>query len=92
MSATRYIQNKEIAWRRVAGDGVLVAPLTGDVTVFNEVGTRMWELWDAERTVDDVAGTIMAEFAVDSETARRDAEAFAADLVTRGLLRLVQTN
>ena len=72
--------------RLVDGEMVLVHPAQGKIRVLNRVGTRLWELADGRRSVDEMANAIAAEYGVDLARARSDALAFCADLVERGVL------
>lgn len=72
--------------RLVDGEMVLVHPAQGKIRVLNRVGTRLWELADGRRSVDEMASAIAAEYGVGLDRARSDALAFCADLVGRGVL------
>jgi hypothetical protein len=76
--------------RLVDGEMVLVHPAQGKVRVLNRVGTRLWELADGRRSVEEMAGAIAAEYGIDLDRARSDTLAFCADLVDRGVLARAQ--
>jgi len=84
---TRLRQNSRVACRVYDG---LAEVITLDEPIrqhrLNAVGTRIWELSEMGVTVADVAARIAAEYAVDEDTARRDARDFCRDLVARGIL------
>lgn len=67
---------------------VLVVPERGEARVLNEVGARIWQRADGQRTIRTIAATICAEYAVEPHQAEADALAFVADLVGRGLFVL----
>jgi len=72
--------------RLVDGEMVLVHPAQGKIRVLNRVGSRLWELADGLRSVDEMARTVATEYGVDLDRARSDALAFCTDLVERGVL------
>ena len=87
----RYIKRGEIAFRVIAGEGVLV-PIKGGVgdlhSIFrmNEVGAAIWGLIGPERTIAKIAGRICEEFEVAPDQARRDVAVFVAALLDKGLI------
>jgi hypothetical protein len=46
----------------------------------NEVGSRIWDLIDGNRTVDEIASTIAGEYDVDPDEALADTGDFIAQL------------
>jgi hypothetical protein len=74
--------------RLVDGEMVLVHPAQGKVRVLNRVGSRLWELADGRRSVEEMAVIIADEYGVGLDRARGDSLAFFADLAGRGLLSL----
>jgi hypothetical protein len=80
------VQAQGTVSRRVDAEEVLVHPQQGIVRVLNDVGGRLWELADGERTIADAARVIETEYVVDSLRAQEDALSFYRDLASRGLL------
>ena len=66
---------------------VVVDPATNVVRIFNEVGSRIWQLIDGERSVDAIVQTLITEYDVSAEEAERATDAFLADLEARQLLK-----
>ena len=62
----------QVAARIVDGSAVIVTADSGQVTVLNAVGTRMWQLIDGTHTVQEIASVIHSEYLVDLEQAQRD--------------------
>lgn len=77
-----------VASRALDGEAVLVHPAQQKVRVLNEVGARLWELTDGERSIGEMARVIAAEYEVSLVKAEADALTFCQDLVGRGLLTL----
>lgn len=66
----------QVAATVVDGQAVIVLADSGQVTVLNEVGTRIWQLSDGERNVDEIIQVIMAEYDVPEDVAWQDAKIF----------------
>ena len=76
------------AWRVIEGEAVILAVDTKVMRGLNAVGSRVWELVDGRRGVDEIVETIVAEFAVEPERARADVDAFLRQLADKGLVTL----
>ena len=74
------------ASRLVDGEAVIVLPGEGTVKVLNDVGSRVWELADGTRTVDDMVETIYDEYDVDRDQAQEDVIEFVTTMVAANLL------
>lgn len=81
-----YRRARDVRYRVVEGEAVILRQRAGETLVLNEVGARVLELLDHGATLDTVAATLAEEFEVETDEARRDVEAFAADLVSAGIL------
>lgn len=71
----------QVAATVVDGQAVVVMADSGQVTVLNEVGTRIWELIDEGHNLGEIIQAIMAEYEVTPETAQQDTEYFINRLV-----------
>jgi hypothetical protein len=71
----------QVAATVVDGQAVIVMADAGQVTVLNDVGTRIWQLSDGKRNVDEIVQTIVAEYEVTPEIAWQDVETFLQRLV-----------
>jgi hypothetical protein len=64
---TVYSQNEGFVYREIAGEAILV-PVYGQVAdmesifTLNEVGARMWSLFDGQRTVAEVCSAVLEEY------------------------------
>jgi hypothetical protein len=75
------VVHPQVASRTVEGSAIIVLADTGQVKMFNPVGTRVWELADGKRSVRDIVSSIVEEFAVDYPEAERDVLEFLQQLV-----------
>ncbi|MBI2218842.1 MAG: PqqD family protein [Candidatus Rokubacteria bacterium] len=82
-------KSPRVAWRTIAGEGVVLSLDTRMLRGLNPVGTRVWELIDGHRAVDDIATEIAREFGVEAERARADVDAFVAELADKHLVEMV---
>lgn len=54
----------------------------------NAVGTRLWDLLEEPRTIEDLVTTIREEFDVSEERSREDVESFVDDLEAADLIEV----
>ncbi len=73
-------RNKDIVWRNLAGEAVLLNPHNGKYFGLNAVGCSFWEKIDGERTVDEIIDLLLAEYNVDRETLERDINELVSNL------------
>ncbi|MFH1141860.1 MAG: PqqD family protein [Chloroflexota bacterium] len=89
-----YQKGGNIVCRNIGGELILV-PISreaGDMACFytlNSVGARIWELLDGKRPVADIAGTIVEEYEVDLEGARKDSMDFLRRMEEMGVVTLL---
>ncbi len=82
----RPAHHSRTASRVFSGEAVVITPAENMVRMLNPIGSRIWELADGTRTMDDIATTLTGEFDVDFDHARRSVTTFVEDLAGRGLL------
>ena len=84
-------RSEDFLLRDVAGTlvivpvGPAVKAFPGMITV-NATGKYIWELLETEQTVQTLTDALAARYEVDSQTARRDVEAFLEKLRPTGAL------
>lgn len=84
-------RNTNFILREIAGENILVATgeaaqiFNGMITL-NEVASFIWNNIDECKTVDKLIASILDEFDIDDETARRDIESFTAELIRIGMV------
>jgi hypothetical protein len=76
----------QTAARVFSGEAVIITPAENTVRMLNAVGSRVWELADGTRTVDQIAGVLAEEFDVDPAQAEESASRFVDELAAKGLL------
>jgi hypothetical protein len=78
-------RNPATAWRTIEGEAVILSLDTKVFRGLNAVGSRVWELIDGRRSVDEIAALVAGEFQVAPEAAARDVRAFVETLLAKGL-------
>ena len=89
---TTVTRNKDVAWRIIEGEAILISAEDSMLHSLDEVGTRIWELADGSNTIKDIAQKIFDEYEIDLETAQNDVVEFVANLASDKLNLLVTTN
>lgn len=79
-------RQKEVAWRMIDGEAVIITPADSTMHSLNDVGTRIWELITGNRTLREVADVIQTEFDVEADRAQKDTIWFAECLAKKGLV------
>jgi hypothetical protein len=82
-------RNKDVAWRIIEGEAILISAEDSMLHSLDEVGTRIWELADGSNTIKDIAQRIFDEYEIDLETAQNDVVEFVANLASEKLNLLV---
>jgi hypothetical protein len=73
---------------RVGEELVMMSAEQGNYLGLTEVGTRVWELIEAPRDLDEICALLESEFDVAPEVCRAEVEAFLNDLAQHGAVAL----
>ena len=79
-------KNPATAWRVIEGEAVILSLDTKAFRGLNPVGSRVWELIDGQRNVDEIVEAVVREFDVTREQAAVDVTAFVRELQEKGLV------
>ena len=74
------------AWRVIEGEAVILSLDTKVFRGLNAVGSRVWELIDGRRSVDEIVEVIVREFEVTPERAATDVQDFVRELLDKELV------
>ena len=77
------------ASRVIEGEAVILSLDTKVLRGLNPVGSRVWELIDGQRSVEEIAGLIVNEFDVEGTQAAQDVRGFVQELLDKGLVTRV---
>ncbi len=80
------IHHPRTASRVFSGEAVVISPAENLVRMFNPVGSRIWELADGTRTMEQIAIVLTEEYEVDLAHARQSVATFVDELVAKRLL------
>ena len=88
MNIAKIYPNKSphTASRIIDRQAVVVIPGKGQVNILNPVGSRIWELADGKKSLNELAMLISNEFEVEPEVAYLDTEEFVYELLEKGML------
>ena len=76
----------DVIWQ-ILDDGVmLVSPVTGQVRVLNETGTKLWQLLNDGLSLAEIEANFVQNYKISLEQAKKDVGAFVSELLTKGLL------
>lgn len=75
-----------------SGEAVVITPATNMVRMFNPIGSRIWELIDGQRTVEDITGMLIGEYDVTPERAATTSMEFFAMLEEKQLIQWKTTS
>jgi Coenzyme PQQ synthesis protein D (PqqD) len=73
-------RNPSAGFRIFEGQAVVVLPDEAEVNVLNEVGARVWELIDGERSVQSIVDQICEEYDMGREQVERDVRELLGNL------------
>jgi hypothetical protein len=79
-------KSPKTAWRIIEGEAVILSMESKVLRGLNPVGSRIWELIDGRRSLEEITGTIVQEFDVTPAAAAQDVRTFIQELLDRGLV------
>jgi hypothetical protein len=79
-------QKPDTAHQIIDGEAVIITPGQMMVHVLNAVGSRIWDLADGERNIEDIAKVLSEEFDVSYNTVLRDTTEFTTDLAQKEMM------
>lgn len=82
----RPVHSGNVASRVYGNDAVIISPDEGVVRMLNPTATRIWELADGSRSVNEIAAILTAEFDVELPQARQSVIRLLTELADRQLI------
>src|SRR5512139_3995986 len=88
---TKFSRAHSIVFRKIAHESILVpirrrAGEAEQIYTLNEVGARIWELVDGDRTVEQIRDIVVEEYEVSTQEAEKDLIGLLAQLEQIGAL------
>ena len=81
------LRSEGITWQEIDGELVILDTARSVYLTTNVAGTHLAKLLTEDRSLDELADALEAEYGIDRATAMTDAQAFVADLRDSDLLR-----
>ena len=79
-------RSADVVGRIYGSDAVVISPDQGLVRMFNPTATRIWQLVDGSRSVEEIAVTLTSEFDVDLAQARQSVIRLLTELSEKQLI------
>lgn len=79
-------KNPNVVGHLVEHEVVLILLDKNQVKVLNEVGSRIWDLLNGQRSVGEIACVIVEEFEVEIQQSLDDVLVFLEELVQKGIV------
>ncbi|MGB8643714.1 MAG: PqqD family protein [Anaerolineae bacterium] len=73
--------HSQVAARVMGDQALIVLSDSGEVTVLNPIGTRIWELIDGTHSLRQMIDAIVSEYEVTEAQAQQDVEEFVQELL-----------
>jgi coenzyme PQQ synthesis protein D (PqqD) len=73
---------------KVGEELVLMNTETGSYMALNDVGTRVWEMLETPRELDEICTLLLEEFEVAPEACRAEVKQFLNELAGHGAVKL----
>lgn len=80
------MKNRDIIWRNMKGEAVLLNPADGSYFGLNSVGCSFWEKVDGQRTIEEIIDLLLMEYMVERDVLVRDIKEFVASVENKGLI------
>jgi hypothetical protein len=84
--ASRLVLDRRARFRRFEEEGIIINQRTAEALVVSEVATRLLELTDGSRTLQDCAATLSDEFDAPAPVIGSDIVRFAQELADAGIV------
>lgn len=84
----RIMLPKEVVWTKLGDEVAILNSETGTYFGLDAVGSRIWCLMADGAALDDVVSTLLAEYQVDEQRARKDLRDLLDQLVARSLVKI----
>lgn len=82
----RPVRSSETASRVFGNDGVVISPTEGIVRMLNPTATRIWQLADGNRSVEEIAVVLSNEYDIEQEHVLQSTLKFLTELTKINLI------
>jgi len=88
LSNTYPVKSKDVTWKVLEGEGIILNLETGVYFTLNVTGTACWERLDGKTSLAMIASDLFEQFDVSLEQAQRDLMELTRTLADEGLVRI----
>jgi hypothetical protein len=88
---TAYIRNIKTISGRLHDELVMMDIEKGKYFSLNPVATRIWDLLEESKSLNELCGVLMEEYEVNSEQCSREVEEYLSEMVMMGLVISIST-
>lgn len=83
-----YSINSNVCIKQVNDGAVLLDLGSGEYFSLNDVGYHIWHLIEQQQSMEEILSSLLDEFQVSEEDARRDLEDFVSALEEKNILKV----
>ena len=80
------VKSDKVASRIIDGEAVIVMLERQETIVLNNVGSRIWEIMDGQKNLNELASILTSEFDTTYQQALKDLVEFIEDLAKREIV------
>lgn len=80
------VKSDKVASRIIDGEAVIIMLERQESVVLNNVGSRIWEIMDGQKDLNELASILTSEFDTTYQQALKDLVEFIEDIATRGMV------
>lgn len=80
------IRTENVTWQEIDGELVILDLERSTYLTTNVVGAQLAKYLTEDRSLEDLIALLVATYGIDTDTARRDSEAFVQQLASKDLL------
>ena len=79
-------KSKNVPWRIIEGEAILVNVNSSDIVHLNETGAEIWRIIDGKTSISKIIEHISSVFEVNKEVAKTDVLKLLEDLIEKNIL------
>jgi len=85
-----YQRKKEMLSSRMDNETVMMHPESGKYFSLNPVATRIWEMLETPKTIEDLVKVLLDEFEAQPEVCKKETTEFIRILLEKEMLDVIQ--
>ena len=85
---TKPVQRKDIVWKIVDEEGILLHLESSDYFAINDTGLEIWKYMDGKKTLEEIGSKLADEYGIREEAAMKNLKDFIERLLEHKLIHL----